>query len=357
MRDVRALLAKNVPAERVSDYKWRSPEEIAFYLRSVCASVKVEATSTLDRAKLTKAYTDLVALQSKLDALSSLDVVAAQDFGKHRERLAALIADARRDLESKRDKALRILQKSAAKNEPEALQSAVLQAKAILQARLTNHNGVSDYVFVTAYGNNGFEFNHYIQLDGLYNQFVGFTYPEYYLVLTARQTPTTVELFVNTLHTFRAPGSFNIGQSFAGADLETVVTGLLHADEFVDDDDGVTLPSLNLDAKLFKTPVQNLCIQENCVTGEILGKREQAVAYSKTLMAELQATFGRCLPGYTFKCKLTKRGIDRWQCAYMAVPVPGANVLSPKDESMLRLQLNLSSDQIAAIRRLLTKGY
>lgn len=357
MRDVRALLAKNASAERVADYKWRSPEEIAFYLRSVTAATKVEATSGLDRAKLTKAYGDLVALQAKLDSLHSLDVVAAQDFGKHRERLASLIADARKDLEQKRDKALRILQKSAMKNEPVELREAVANARAMLQTRLVHQQGISDYVYATSYGNNGFEFNHYIQIDGLHNPYVGFTYPEYYVVITARQTPAGVTLHANTLHDFRAPGSFNIGDRLDADQLPTVITALLHADEFVDEQDGVELPNIPLDVRLFKTPVKNLCIQQNNITGELYGVRAEAIAYSKALLLELQAAFGRCLPGYSFKCKLTPRGKERWSCAYMAVAVPGKNVLTAQGERVLRNQLNLNTEQITAIRRLLIKGY
>ncbi len=356
MRDVRALLAKTASAERVADYHWRSPEEIAFYLRAVCAATNIVPTATLDRVKLTKAYADLTVLQSRLDSLVNLDVVAVQDFGKHRVRLTELIAEARRDLEARRDKALRILQKGAVKNEPQVLRDAVAKTRELLGKRLTQQNGISDYVYVTAYGNNGFEFNHYIQIDDLHNAYVGFTYPEYYVVVSARQTPTGVTLHVNTLHEFRAPGGFNIGEQLEASQLHTVVTALLHADEFVDEHDGTTLPAIPLDVRLFKTQVQNLCIQQNNVTGELVCDRGTAIARSKTLGLELQAAFGRCLPGYMFKCKLSARGKDRWACAYMAVPA-GKTTITPQAERVLRSQLNLNSDQIVAIRRLLVKGY
>lgn len=357
MRDVRALLVKSVTAERIADYRWRSTEEIAFYLKGVLASTQVVATATLDRTKLTKAYADLAGLQTKLDSLVNLDVVAAQDFGKHRAKLALLIADARRDLETRRDKALSVLQKGAVKNEPAELRDAVVSVRAMLGQRLTQQNGITDYVYVTAHGNNGFEFNHYIQIDGLHNPYVDFTYPEYYVVLSARQTPTGVTLHANTLHDFRAPGGFNIGQPLAVDQLSTVITALLHADEFVDAQDGMQLPEIPLDVRLFKTPVQNLCIQQNKVTCDLYCDRLTAVARSKSLRLELQAAFGRCLPGYVFKCKLSARGLNRWCCTYMAVVAAKTQALTPHAEQLLRSQLNLNTDQITAIRRLLVKGY
>jgi hypothetical protein len=108
---------------------------------------------------------------------------------------------------------------------------------------------------------------------------------------------------------------------------------------------------------LFKTPVQNLCIQQNNVTGELYCDKVTAVLRSRALRVELQAAFGRCLPGYVFKCKLSARGTNRWLCSYMAVPAANTTLLTPQAERVLRSQLNLNNDQIAAIRRLLIKGY
>lgn len=358
MRDVRVLLRADTPSEKVADYKWRSAEEVAFYLTGLRGGAELAATTSLDRQKLTSAYSALVALQSRLDTLVGLDVAIAYDFRKHRSRLSPLISDVRKELEGKRDRALRILQKAARKNEPEALRLAVAKSAALLGQRLASHyQSVSDYVYATAYGKQGFEFNHYIQIDGLHNPYVEYTYPEYYVVLTARVENTQVTLHANTLHEFRAPGSFAVGEALLPDQLETVVTALLHADEFVAEADGATLPNIPLDVRQFRTPVQNLCVQNNCVQGELVCERPLAVQYSRALRAELQGAFGRHLPGYIFKCSLKRKGINRWTCSFVAVPTTDQKGLDAHGERLLRDQLNFTPDQIGAVRRLLLKGY
>lgn len=358
MRDVRALLRPGTPSEKVADYKWRSQEEIALYLTGLRGGPELAATTSLDRQKLTTAYSDLVALQSRLDTLVGLDVAIAYDFRKHRSRLSPLISEVRKELEGKRDRALRILQKAARKNEPEILRLAVAKTAALLGQRLASHyQSVGDYVYATAYGKQGFEFNHYIQIDGLHNPYVDYTYQEYYVVLTARVDGDKTTLHANTLHEFRAPGSFSVGESLLPEQLETVVTALLHADEFVADADGTALPNIPLDVRQFRTPVQNLCVQDKCVQGEFLCEKTLAIQYSKALLAELQGAFGRHLPGYAFKCNLKRKGINRWCCSYVAVPTTSQKGLDAYGERVLRDQLNFTPEQIGAVRKLLTKGY
>jgi tetratricopeptide (TPR) repeat protein len=235
---------------------------------------------------------------------------------------------------------------------------AVAQTAAFLGTRLaSNYTKVNDYVYATAYGDKGLEFNHYIQIDGLHNPYVEYTYPEYYVVLTARIEGTKTTLHANTLHEFRAPGSFAVGDSLLAEQLETVITALLHADEFISEADGIALPKIPLDVRHFRTPVQNLCVQEKCLQGEFLGDRPQVVQHSRDLLAELQGAFARHIPGYTFKCRLQRKGTDRWMCSYTAVPTDKPKGLDAHGERVLKTQLNLTPDQIVSVRKLLLKGY
>lgn len=358
MRDVRVLLQSNTPAEKVADYKWRSSEEIAFYLQGLRGGPELAATTSLDRAKLTKAYADLVSLQSRLDTLVGLDVAVTYDFRKHKSRLAPMVAEVRKELEQKRDRALRVLQKAARKNEPEILRLSVANTASLLGKRLASHyQSVTDYVYATAFGKNGLEFNHYIQIDGLHNPYVDYTYPEYYVVLTARTEESKTTLHVNTLHEFRAPGSFSVGDSCTPEQLETVVTALLHADEFIAATDGAVLPEIPLDVRQFNTPVQNLAVQKNCVQGEFHCAKPQAIAYSKALLSELYGAFAKHIPGYVFKCRLQRRGTDRWTCSYIAVPQVNNKGLDAYGERVLKDQLNFTPEQIVSVRRLLLKGH
>lgn len=358
MRDVRLLLRAEISAEKVSDYKWRSSEEIAFYLNGLKGSCEVAATAALDRQKLTKAYADLVQLQGRLDTLSSIDVAIAYDFKKHRGRLSPMVTAIREELEGKRNRALRTLQKAARKNAPTELTAAITTATKMLGTRLaSSYTKMDDYVYATAYGKNGFEFNHYIQIDGLHNPHVEFTYPEYYVVLTARVLNGKVTLHANTLHEFRSPGSFNVGDALTPDQLETVLTALLHADEFISDADGKELQSTPLDVRWFKTPVQSLTIDKRCIRAEFVGSRAQAAEYAKVLRGELHGALAKQLDGHVFKCRIQAKGKDRWCCSYTAMPVQDPKGLDAYGENVLRNQLNLTNDQITAVRRLLTKGY
>lgn len=236
MRDVRALLRSDTTASKISDYKWRSPEEVAFYLQSLRGGQALQTTASFDRKKLTPIYSALVALQSRLDTLAGIDVAIAYDFTKHRNKLAPMLSAVRTELEGKRDKALKTLQKAARKNEPEPLRSLVQKAATFVDKRLgTQCTSRTDYVYATAYAATGLEFNHYIQINSLYSPQVDYTYPEYYIVLTARVDKGETKLYANTLHDFRAPGSFSVGSVVAHKDLEATLATLLTADELVSD--------------------------------------------------------------------------------------------------------------------------
>lgn len=357
MRDIQTLLKSGTSPERVADYRWRSAEEVAYYLDGLRSFAHVEVSASLDRNKLGRSYAELVELQGRLDTLTSLDVSVAYELRKHRTRLVPMIRELRTQLEAKRDRALRVLQRCARKAEPVLLQDAVKNAVKFLASRLVNTGATTDYVYATPYGSTGLEFNHYIQIDGLNNPAVGFTYPEYYVVLTARVAPSKTTLHCNTLHDFRAPGAFNVGDELAPNQLLTVLTAMLHADEFVADSDGMELPLIPIDVRWFKTPVTELTVGKRCISGNLNCTQQQAVEYSKMLRKELMAAFARHLPGHNLRTRLERRGNNRWCVQYMAVPVPAAKGLGATGERVLRDQLAFTPDQIAAVRRLLLKGY
>lgn len=357
MRDVRQLLTASV--EKVADYTWRSEAEVAFYLKEVSKTTALSAPSTLDARQLTECYRQLLELQSRLDTLVGIDVAIAYEFKNTKNKLVPLVQEVRKALQAKLDKALKTLQRAARKNEPLALQELVVSAKKVLAKRLaSNYTKVEDYVYVTPTVD-GYEYNHYIQIDGLDNLAQDFTYPEYYVVLTARTRGVATEFFLNTLHDFRAPGCFKIGGKFAATQLETVIAALLHADDFVSSADGVALDNILLDVTKFSTPVTSLAVLDTVVQGEFLCSRAQAIAYAKALRLELDGAFGRYLPDHQFKCRLVAKGVNRFQCQYTAVPkANGApKGIDAHGERILRHQLNLTPDQISSIRRLLVKGY
>jgi hypothetical protein len=233
MRDIKTLLRAGTSADKVADYRWRSAEEIIFYVQSLTGGPEVASHSRLERAALTKTYSDLVEIQNRLDSLVGLEVCAAYEFKKHQLRLKSCIATARKDLESRRNRALSKIQRAAQKHEPVELAHLTKAVQQAVTAKfLGKHTQVKDYVYASAFGSAGFEFNHYIQYNSLYNKEVGFLYPEYYLVLTARVADSKTTLHVNVLHEFRAPGNFNVGESTTASKLPAAVTSLLRADEF-----------------------------------------------------------------------------------------------------------------------------
>lgn len=358
MRDVRSLLKPGVTADKVADYKWRSPEEVAFYVNSLRNAEDFTVTASLDRNKLNKAYADLVSLQGKLDTLTGLDIVITYEFRKDKARLSELVSSIRAAFEARRDKALRALQKSARKKEPESLRLMVSETALSLSQRLKGqYSEVSDYVYAVPYGERGLEFNHYIHVSNLHNDYTDFTFPDYYVVVTMRVEGESKSLHINTLHEFRAPGSFNIGQTVTIDTLPSSLSALLDADEFLSDLDSPDLPELQLTPSMFKTPVQSVCLVGSSIEVGFECDRKTAVGYTRTVLGELKAMFQPHLPGYVFKCRLVRKGTGRWLSVYKAAPTPNGTVLDSVSENVLKHQLNLNPRQLSVIRKALIKGY
>ncbi len=232
MRDIKTLLRAGTASDKVSDYRWRSAEEIVFYAQSLCGGPQIATASKLERASLNRVYAECVEIQNRLDTLVGLDVCASYNFKKHQVRIKTHIAAARADLERRRNVALAGIQRAARKQEPAELRTLAASVHASTIARFKgNYDRVTEYVYAAAPGTAGLEFNHYIQFDRLYNAEVGFVYPEYYVVLTARVAEATT-LHATVLHEFRAPGRFSAGDATTASHLPALVKSLLQADAF-----------------------------------------------------------------------------------------------------------------------------
>ena len=357
MRDVRHLLKTAATPDRLSDFNFRSSEEVAFFLRGLDEH-KIEVTAAISRAKLNAAYAALCALQNKLDVIDSMSVTIAYEFRKERTKLMPLLLATKASLEKKRDRALGLMQRAARRQEPDLLTATVAEAKALLTAKLgMNYSASKDYVYVTAKGDYALCFNHYMQFDGLQNAHQDYTYPEYYVVLSAVVEGQNVQLYANTLHKFRAPGAFNLGEPLVSTNLNAALHTLLAADEFIDNDQRMNLEQMSFEPKRFKTPVVSLSVLDGKVVAELRGNREQCVLKTRLLHKELTGAFSASLGGYVLKHKLVPKGKNRYQASYVAVPGMAANGLDATAQAVLKNQLGLKPEQIAAVRRLLMKGY
>lgn len=304
MRDVRKLLLPNAAAKAL-DYNWRSPQEMAFYANSVADTIQVRATTSVDLPKLTLAYSDLIELQSRLDSISGLAVLASERF-KHSTDLKQVLSSAASTLSDRRDTALAVLQRTAKKNEPKQMQALASAVSTRLTA-LLGRPVSKEYVYATV-GDSGVEFSHFLKLVSVVTACNDFTYGEYYVVLSSKPTKQGVDMFITALTEFRAPGSFHVGQPLCASNADRCLQELLA-------DYSLTAPSVQLPVSQFKTPVLSVCINSRSIDAVMPGTRAQALTASRSLAVELNSLVNSHTKGLKLRCILSKEGAA-WNARY-----------------------------------------
>jgi hypothetical protein len=286
MRDVTAL-ANQPTADRVSGFNFRSEEEVEHFLKSLeeqqkgigtrldalerlFASQEVRAageiridrggggnvpsTDTVDigrisipnMKKLHDNFSIVTDLTDKLDMMDTLDVQVQHLFrGERGNKLPAMIKQLRKGYETKLTQALQFLKTVAKKHEPKAFAKTVEAAMNFFQSGLKNKfSAAEEHVFVNTarmtqpdgQEHTVFVFTHYVQFTNLHNDHTDYTYPTYVVVFTARVNEKgQMQMYVNTLHKFRPPGTFKVGHEFRNLrDAEKKLRHLFEIDDFVD---------------------------------------------------------------------------------------------------------------------------
>lgn len=216
MRDVCALLKPDVPIDRVIDYVWRSPQEIATYLDGI--SIEVPAKCTLEPASLGNMYAILVQTQQRIDTLPSIAISIKHNRYKG---VNDKLQDTRKRLKDTRSTVLKSLQKLASRREPRTMYAVGKVVQSWIERNLT-YKKRSSYVYA-AYQQDRLTFTRYFCLTEL--QGADFLFKDFYIALTC--CTKTEQLWINTLHDFRAPGQFNAGRLVSNpADTQRILAEL-----------------------------------------------------------------------------------------------------------------------------------
>lgn len=383
MRDIKQLLTSAAGCDRIADYNFRSTEEVAAYVGglgdqitgiiaklitaskfTVRAATRVDPIPGIDLKQLKTCYDLLGELQHKLEILQSLEVTIAHNFRNNREKLGKEIRALQTRLESQRDKALNTLERMAADREPQQFRKIVDRATANLQKSLKKqYRSLKQYSYVTSGREPGsILFNHYVEFSDLVNGQQDYVYPEYYIVFSASiDVRNSMRMFVNSLHEFRAPGQFNIGQEFANEiECGQAVNTLMIADEFIDKFERPALLLKQSDVRVRKMLLKNVQAVE-------LLDNKLRVTTGPTEKTDLETAIkslckdvtGLLLPHNVkgiLKYKLSSAGQKRYNIDFVVVPTAKI-VLDANHEQLLRTRLGMNDDQIKGVRKLLDKGY
>jgi hypothetical protein len=278
MRDVRALINSGSDVEKVSNFNFRSPEEVVFFLKKLVDTVKLDdeklkeyeklysgmafpefshvriekaadafrvtrtgapttlrpspidlkspAVQVTDDIKVTNikkikdSFDVIRSLQDKLEILDTIEVQIQHMFRNERTPLTKSVKESKDKVQKSLDTALKFLNKTATRKVPKAFSEHVNAIIDLVLKRLDKqYRNVKETTYLTLEEENQtgadfFVFHTYFRFQDLDNG-DGYIYPEYYIVFTAVIDPKMrMRMYVNTMHKFRPPGQFKYGHSF-----------------------------------------------------------------------------------------------------------------------------------------------
>lgn len=416
MRDVMALAA-NPTSDGVSGYNFRSPEEVMVVVKSLekqlepiqlqikkltrlfgPAESAADFAITFDRTKamdpkkrsvtkegitvepidiknirkLEDNFGIIKLLNSRLEALDSIQAQYLNAFGSSRTKLVPAISETRKKYESELRAALALLKKIAKQHEPKPFQDIVIDVMNAFYGQMKNaFDKASQYAYVTTRydeldGPPSLVFNHYVEFQGLRNDAQDYVYPQYFIIFTAIISPSgKMKLFVNTLHKFRAPGTFKPGYAFLTAQQGiTKLAALLSTDEFIDLLERSPLPieadDIDLTAFSAREVIDRVDIVENVLrvtfTAAVTEKNK------KTVAEKVLVDIHRLLAGKTssrIKYKLRRVSADRYQMEFVLV-LPAErdeSELSPDKLDRLREEFGFDDQDLLAIQSIMRRGH
>lgn len=413
MRDVRALAA-DANSDKVSGFNFRSDEEVKVFLDemdrkldginerlktyekqfSSAASIKIDrgrGGGTFKPGSKGDVYTlpepvavtnikslknnfDIVrVLNEQLEVLDTMEAQAAVHFkGERGVELPKTIAATKKKYEAKLKEALKFLSKVAEKHEPTEFSDMI---ETIMNHFKDNFVGsfssADQQVFVTAEedrasGDDKLVFTHYVRFFDLRNESMEYTYPEYAVVFTGVIVPggNDLQMYVNTLHKFRAPGSFKYGHAFKDAKSGVrELNALFETDDFVDMMDRHPVPLSNSDINISKLSskdvIDDLSIENDLIT--VVFKKEVT---KKTVNEAVKKVFGdlRNLIGSRTKAQIKYKPAQvdnqqRYFTVFSLILPKNTKSLTVNDLHELQLKLGFDDEDRKRIVRLLNKGH
>lgn len=206
--------------------------------------VDVAPIKVQNLGKLKDSFALLNDLQEKMEVLDTLEVQVNHAFrGEKGNKIPGVIKATRDQYAKKLNTAMKFLRETAERYEPAAFKKLVVDITNYFKDGFDHkYSEATEQVFLTPGkprkegGAPVLVFNHYVQFKNLVNEHMEYTYPIYIVVYTAVvDEEGSMSVYVNTLHKFRAPGTFKYGQPFK--DLRSGVNSLgmlFEVDDFVD---------------------------------------------------------------------------------------------------------------------------
>ncbi len=251
---IQPLLQSGCNPDRVAEFNFRSIGEVRAYINGIrptlLATVRETEQAALVPPSLPKRYgtqvphitqpikvpVDLLqTLQTQLETLRTLDALLDNSF--HREALG--VRDELHALQMKVETSIQSLMKQlgsmSKKVRPQFFSQLCAELMRSLRAGLDGcFRGIFDYHAVTQQ-ESGTLFSYYVEFIDLTNEAQGYTYPQFYVILSGLQRGNRMELFLNTVHQFYVPGAYPLGtQVFDAPTMLDVAAKLLADDNFQD---------------------------------------------------------------------------------------------------------------------------
>lgn len=424
MRDVVAL-ANGATVDKVSGYTFRSAEEVSTFLTHLDSKLKgltdkllgmqrqfaaldqrvpalsavLAAPISIDRGdgiakdskrldnkvgdvgkividnigKLKDNFQLLMEINDKLEVLDTLEAQAAHALRGENAKILAAIKATKTQYEKKLKSAMNFLKAVAKKHEPPKFKAMVEGVMNYFHSGFDNKfDKAEEHVFVTVKTEKGADdkdyqvlvFNHYVQFTNLKNEHIEYTYPKYIVVFTAVvDAKGQMRMYVNTLHKFRAPGTFKYGHSFS--DLKggvSSLSGLFETDDFVDllDRQPVPMADGKVNVKNFRSIeyIKDTKVENNTVFIQFNGKvtKENVQKVAIGVLADVRGLFsGYMKTQLRYKIVPPAKGME----FILTLPtnVDTTKFITQEKQDLLKEHLGFDDKDMAQIIKLFNKGH
>jgi len=209
-------------------------------------------------------------------------------------------------------------------------------------------------------------FTHYVQFTNLENEFQDYTYPQYNIVFTAVVNLNgQMKMYVNTLHKFRAPGTFKPGLLFS--DLRTGirnVTTLFETDGFVDmlDRQPVPFGKETVDLKRFasKALIESVDVDDNMI--KVAFKRvvnaKNVKEVSHKVFADIRGLLELKMKTQ-IKYRIVSLGGNKFGMEFVLIlpkDIDSAKFLTIQKMEALKMRFNFDDEDLKKIVQIVNKG-
>lgn len=335
--------------------------------------IRLDDFGVVNTKKLESQFQIIYSLHRKLEVLDAMELTVKQAFAGERQALSSHIVKTRAAVTTKLKAALSFISKAAQKKEPKQFTAAVTPA---VEALLDRADGMykkpaqqKNYLF-TKTDKTGvlyFVFQRHVVLQNFKSDDEAFTYPQYVIVFTAAvSNDKKMTMHVTTLHQERPPGTFKAGASFTDKkSCMQELDALLDMDKMVDLMSKLPMPKNPgaLAKEKFtnaRQHIRDVKIDGNVVkvfTKRIPNQAAQSAIVQKIFL-DLKTLLGYG-KGQSLKYKSSFLADKTAVLEFVVVPNSGSrtNALTERQMSLLETHFGFDDDDIAALIRVLQKGF